>query len=232
MSALRQILLYIQMFLAPKRILINRMFFGAEVLLVIINFAIYGNAVAVYNSYFMEVYSIGGKLGEISLILYILTLLPGMITRLQWMPSVTTLVGSIITPFRRHLGILMFITAWMHFSLTTSLPQLIANGFDTSKIELMLFQWMGQIAWWLLMPLWLTSNDTSMKYLGKWWKRVHRLTYIALFLIFFHVALQQANWMYVLGIIIVLQVISWIRVVQRTRTAPVPAPTQTSTNPA
>jgi sulfoxide reductase heme-binding subunit YedZ len=135
-------------------------------------------------------------------------------------------------PFRKHLGILMFISAWLHLNFTTTLPQLVANGFDASKIELMLFQWMGEIAWWLLLPLWLTSNDTSVKYMGKWWKRVHRLTYVALFFIFFHVALQQESWMFVIGTVAILEVASWIKGWQRTKASQTVSPTPPFATPA
>lgn len=217
MQALRQLLLKIQMFLAPRRVRITQLFFIVEILLGIVGFAVSFQAAKVYDSYFLEMYELGTKLGIAALLLYILTVLPGMFSRLQVMTQLTQPLTAIILPFRKHLGILMFITAWLHLNFTTTLPQLVANGGDASKIQLLLFQWMGEIAWWLLFPLWLTSNDSSVKYLGKWWKRVHRLTYIALFFIFLHVAMQRASWMYLIGTIAILQVVSWILAWRRSR---------------
>lgn len=44
----------------------------------------------------------------------------------------------------------------------------------------------GAIALTLLLPLALTSNRWAMRWLGKWWKRLHRLVYLAVPLAFFH----------------------------------------------
>jgi len=47
------------------------------------------------------------------------------------------------------------------------------------------------------------------KKLGKWWKRLHRLTYLAMFGIFGHVALQTSKWAVVIGVFVLLEAISW-----------------------
>ncbi|MBP7768441.1 ferric reductase-like transmembrane domain-containing protein [Candidatus Woesebacteria bacterium] len=221
MQKLRALVLSIQVFLAPKRALITKLFFAMELLLVTFFILILCTAGQVYDAYFTEIYFVGSKLGIVALGLFCLTLLPGIITRLQWFPLVTQPIASILLPHRRHLGILMFLTAWVHMALSTTLPQLTSNGFDLSKIQLSTFEIFGQLAWWLLLPLWLSSNDFSQKKLGKNWKKLHMLTYAALFLIFFHVALQNSGFVFLLGSVGILELISWIAVWKRTQTPPV-----------
>ena len=226
MNIIRQFLLSIQKFVATQIRTLVWICIITEVALLAAGFYIASNAAALYELYFFALYNVGSKLGVLSLFLYLATLLPSIITRLQLLPLITQPIASILSLLRRHLGILMFITAWLHMSLTTSLPQLVTNGFDPSKIELLLFHWMGEIAWWLLFPLWLTSNDLSKRFMGKWWKVLHRLTYIAMFFIFLHVAMQREALLLVIGAVVVLEVASWIVANKRSRS--VQQPTSTS----
>lgn len=219
MQSLRTLLLVVQKFTAVNRKTLIGICIGIEILLFVFGVYVMTNAAKLYALNFFALVDLGSKLGVAALSLYVATLLPSIITRLQWYPLVTQPFASILLPFRRHFGNMMFIAAWLHMSLTTTLPQLVNNGFDTSKIELLLFQWMGQIAWWLLFPLWITSNDLSQRFMGKWWKRIHKLTYIAMFFIFLHVALLQEGLVIVIGSVVVLEVLSWIAVRKRSRLA-------------
>lgn len=155
---------------------------------------------------------IGRKLGTISFFLYVLTLIPGLLRRLRiagLMPVMTVLML-----FRRQFGVLMFVTASVHQSFTTILPYLVVVNFDLTKFPppLLTLHLTGLAAWWLLLPLWLTSNDVAVKKLGKWWKILHKLTYVALFFIMIHVALVN-HWIYalLLGLIVVGNVWGLIR---------------------
>lgn len=170
-----------------------------------------------YVSSFLFIYDIGNKLGEIAVILYVTTLAPGIITRLQWFPTLTQPISSIILPFRRHVGILMFLTAFVHMSFVMLFPYLGQYNFQfpTALPTFLLYEWMGLIAWICLFPMWLTSNDYSQKALGRNWKVLHRITYIALLLIFLHLALQKTNWMWIVAPAVVLEALSWIRQWQR-----------------
>jgi sulfoxide reductase heme-binding subunit YedZ len=226
-QAIRQFLFSIQKFVAPRRIGITKIFFFVEILILLL-WAVGGMLLySDFDTYFLPIYDIGRRLGPIALVCYVITMIPGINTRLQWFPLVTQPLSGIIHPFRRHFGITMFLTAFVHMSFTTTMAFVISSGFDLLSLKLARFQLMGLIAWILLFPLWLTSNDTSVKYLGKWWKRIHRLTYIALFFIFLHVALQRSDYLLLIAPMAVLQVISWIVYWMRPR-KPVmaPAPTQ------
>jgi methionine sulfoxide reductase heme-binding subunit len=204
---MKKVLLKLQQILVRNKALIINCFFAFE--LTIVGVVAVG-AYFYWNQPEMWViwYNLGLNFGQLALISYLITLIPGILTRLKIQP----LIGVLITPFRRHFGITMFLSAWAHLSLTTTFP-LLSQGLP---LVLMLPQIVGLIGWWLLFPLWLTSNDWSQKKLGPKWKMLHKLTYIALFFIFFHVALMiKTRWAILAGIVLVAEVLSWLVVWQR-----------------
>ncbi len=178
-----------------RRVLITRILKISEWLVIIGYFAIWG----LYNSGQLKSVSllldIGRKLGTFAFVFYVLTLLPSMIRRLKF-PKLFPIM-SILLPFRRQFGVLMFLVAFAHQGFTTVLPSLVFIDFDYSKLapQLSSHHIAGYAAWWLLFPLWLTSNDAAIKYTGKWWKRIHKLTYVAIFAIMAHLVLVE-HWMY------------------------------------
>jgi len=146
---------------------------------------------------------LGETFGTLAFALYIATLIPSMVRRLKIRELFP--IMSMFLPFRRQFGVLMFITAFIHQSFTTMLPALVLVEFDFAKFPspLMARQIFGYIAWWLLFPLWLTSNDLAIKKMGKWWKILHKLTYVALFIIMMHVALV-GGWNYVFALLVIV----------------------------
>lgn len=207
----------LQRFLAVNKKLISTIFLMIEIALLLFWASIYFVAAQHYLAWFLLIYELGHTLGEAAVILYVITLTPGIITRLQWFPTLTQPISSIILPFRRHVGILMFLTAFVHLSFVMVFPYLAQYNFQLPSAlpSFMLFEWMGLLAWCCLFPMWLTSNDYSQKKLGRNWKVLHRITYIALLLIFFHLALQQTKWMWIVAPAVVLEALSWIRQWQR-----------------
>jgi DMSO/TMAO reductase YedYZ heme-binding membrane subunit len=150
-----------------------------------------------------SLYEVGTKLGIVSLVCYLITLVPGILTRLKLFP----ILGVLLQTYRRHFGILMFLAAFIHMSFTTTMP-----AFATNRTPVIIGTpavW-GFLALLTLLPLWLTSNDYSQKKLGKKWKVLHRLTYIALFLIFLHQVFFEKLWVIPLGIFVLLEAVSWI----------------------
>jgi sulfoxide reductase heme-binding subunit YedZ len=67
-------------------------------------------------------------------------------------------------------------------------------GFDWSMIISEVIErpyiTVGFIAWLLLLPLAVTSNNYSMRRLGRRWKSIHRLTYVIAVLVVWHFAWQ------------------------------------------
>lgn len=156
---------------------------------------------------FMRIW--GRRFGYLALIMYWFTLLPGIMQRLQVWP----LPAMLVMTFRRTLGALMFLFAVLHMQFSLVVPFVITQR-EFSWTNPRIF---GTIAIVLLFPLWLTSNDTSQRFMGKKWKWLQRLTYVALFFIFLHVSFFRPGWTIITGIVIVLEIISWLAVWWRTR---------------
>ncbi|MDA1079501.1 MAG: hypothetical protein O2840_02310, partial [bacterium] len=53
-----------------------------------------------------------------------------------------------------------------------------------------------------------TSNDLAIKYTGKWWKRIHKVTYVAIFAIMAHLVLVE-HWLYAVVLISILVANGW-----------------------
>lgn len=145
---------------------------------------------------------LGRKAGQAAVIFYAVTLIPGILKRFNIFP----IIRVSLTLFRRQIGVISFLFMNMHafylffffFIEQLSWPLLTQR------------QWFGFAGLWLLVPLWLTSNDWSVKTLGNLWKLLHRLTYIALFFISLHVALINQRLGILLFAVLALVIISWL----------------------
>src|SRR5690606_32768110 len=104
--------------------------------------------------------------GKTALLLFCVTLLPGIIQRLRLYPALLMPLSSIIVMFRRHIGILTFLLISVHLAFVSVLPRFIFQGRLLPATLPQFFELMGITAWLLLFPVWLTSNDTSMQMLG------------------------------------------------------------------
>ena len=203
-----QQLIPLQKFLLSRRKRVTWFFLSYEVLMIVIWMT--GFVVAKNNSLVVLDYpAIGEKFGVLAFGLFVMALLPGILHRLDVFPVIRT----ILMAFRRHLGISMFLSSVVHFGFVTSIPLIISNNFSLQVFSTR--EMLGFLAYTVLVPVWLTSNDFSVKRLGKYWKWIHRMVYIALLFIFLHVAIVQSKFAVIAGVIMVLEVISWICVWQR-----------------
>ncbi|AYN95923.1 protein-methionine-sulfoxide reductase heme-binding subunit MsrQ [Pseudomonas sp. LTJR-52] len=118
------------------------------------------------------------RLGLGALVLLLITL---SLTPLQKM---TSWKGWVLV--RRQLGLWTFTYAALHFCSYLA----FVLGWDFSRLGIELqkrpYVIVGFIAVLGLLPLALTSNRYSMRKLGKQWKRLHRLIYIALVMALLH----------------------------------------------
>jgi DMSO/TMAO reductase YedYZ heme-binding membrane subunit len=166
--------------------------------------------------WWLVLYDFARQAGTVSAFLYVSTLIPGMLKRFNVLP----LVRATWMLFRRQFGVLMFLTAIFHQTTLVVFPMIITNGI----IDLSLFarrELYGLIATCCLFPMWLTSNELSVRKLGRWWNWLHRLTYIALFFIYLHVATQSENLKWLFLTAMGLEVLSWLNYfVQTTRKKP------------
>ncbi len=124
--------------------------------------------------------------GEISLNLLIVILFLSPFAVIFRMRLLILLMG-----FRRELGVLMGCLALVH-GLGYFISPHIFFGTDQSFFSIGVFSWekgitTGLVGLLLIMPLLLTSNNLSLRFLGgKTWKRLHRLAYPAFFFIVLH----------------------------------------------
>lgn len=130
-------------------------------------------------------YDIGVKAGELALYVFFVTITAGILRRFGLLQP----VQQLLMLFRRHLGILTYLLGLMHWVLVR-----IAFAAKQGAIPTLApFEFAAFFAMQLMFALFVTSNDWSVKHLGVWWKRIHKLIYVVAWLLFFHVALQTGE---------------------------------------
>lgn len=150
-------------------------------------------------------YRLAPMTGQAGLVVYILTTIPGIARRFRIQHKLIALLMI----FRRYVGITMYLLVTIHYFFLRGIASWF--GHILRVIPEDLFQLMGFMAYVLTFFLFATSNDFSTKHLGIWWDKIHRLTYIIIWFIFLHVALQRFSiWSILIGITAVLQVASHI----------------------
>lgn len=170
--------------------------YGLIILLLIIG----GRSVYYLDDNSSFFFRLAPDLGRTSLVIFSVVLIPGIARRYG-------IKHKLIFPvmiYRRSLGITMFLLALTHASFLSLIP-LAASGF--SPLIFPLFQWFGIFSLFFLSFLFITSNDFSVSKLGIWWHWIHKLIYLVMFLILFHVGLQRISfWTWLLGLIVFGQI--------------------------
>lgn len=158
----------------------------------------------VVNQFAFTFLDLGKTLGQGAILLYILTLMPGIFRRFRLQHEIVQLLMI----FRRHIGILMYLFVFAHMWFLYWVD-VVATG--NMQIPPPNYIAMGSFAHIILLLLVVTSNDYSTRKFGIWWHRIHNLTYIAVGLIFLHVALQEVSvWAFLMGAATVLVITSHI----------------------
>lgn len=97
-----------------------------------------------------------------------------------------------LIPYRKHLGIAIYLIAWLHIILI-----FLAYAFNLSIFWTPRFwDFNRKIAWGMvailtLTPLFLTSNKISIRLLKRNWKRLHRIVYAAFIFVGIHIYLVE-----------------------------------------
>ncbi len=88
-----------------------------------------------------------------------------------------------LLPRRRYFGVAAFAYALLHAAVYVlrqgELPRILAEALEAGLLT-------GWLAFALFVPLAVTSNDASVRRLGRAWKRLHRAVYAAAVLSFAH----------------------------------------------
>lgn len=130
-------------------------------------------------------------LGFLALVSYIVTLLPTVL-RIVFPHLKKTGIPQFLVKQRRLIGILAFALASGHGFLLIQQRNIDWLDLKTSWIY---FPGLGTFTIFLVLTL--TSNDWSVKKLKKNWKQLHKLTYLAMFLLTWHIwDTMSGKWTY------------------------------------
>lgn len=113
---------------------------------------------------------------------------------IRWMTAVLT-----CTPFfiffgvnslyvRQAMGIATAVWSILHFIIFIAAEGFVETFTQTNYI-------LGFIAVLILIPLLITTNGRSMRWLKSNWKKLQRLTYVAVVLSLLHIALLDKTWL-------------------------------------
>lgn len=103
--------------------------------------------------------------------------------------------GPNLIRWRRAIGLLAFYYAVMHLSVYMLLDQGLAWSAIWADIVKRPFITVGMLAFTLLVPLAITSNNTMIRRLGgATWNRLHRLVYIAAAAAVLHFVMLLKSW--------------------------------------
>lgn len=151
----------------------------------------------------------GRFFGDASLLLFVLTLLPGIGERV----GMKNKFLSIVKIYRKQIGILMYFFALLHFVLSRAIfIRTLTEFFHFSTFEIM-----GAASLLILFFLFITSNTASLIRLKLNWYRIHRFIYIGMFSIFLHVALQGLSvWTVLMGLVLIFQIVSFVIIYRKT----------------
>lgn len=120
-------------------------------------------------------------LAFISVLFYFLSLLPGLLNYVnpEWRSSK---FAHIIKKHRRGLGILAFVFGFLHGAIIA-----VKNRINFSDPMEYLKYIPGILLLTIFSVLALTSNNYSVHHLKRNWKRLHQLTFVAMFILVWHV---------------------------------------------
>jgi sulfoxide reductase heme-binding subunit YedZ len=131
--------------------------------------------------------SYANLLGFLSLLAYILTLLPSSL-RIGFPAIKKSKFIANLLKYRRLLGILAFLVAVGHVVLIV-----IKRNVDLFDLQTYSISVEGTATLIIFALLAFTSNDWSVKKMKKNWRRLHQLTYTAIFLLFWHIQEKMSD---------------------------------------
>lgn len=170
-------------------------------------YSIIGFALYIFNgNYNIElIYNIGRAIAYAAVFFFAITILPGMLKRFG---IKSKFFVTRLTAFKRENGDLMFVLAFLHYTLIKLFPAIESGNIPP---VFLFFEFFGMAALMASSALFFTSNDFSIKFLKKNWKRLHYLVYIIVWLIFFHVAFAKINFgTFVVGSLAFMETLSLI----------------------
>lgn len=112
--------------------------------------------------------------------------------------------GPNLIRWRRAIGLLAFYYAVMHLAVYMLLDQGLDWAAIWADIVKRPFITVGMLAFTLLVPLAITSNNGMIRRLGPAWNKLHRLVYIAAVLAVLHFVMLLKSWTFELALYVAL----------------------------
>lgn len=151
----------------------------------------------------METPTFANLLGTLALTSYVITLAPTTIRIVFPIVKKSKLIIFSLK-YRRQIGVIAFIFALIHGWLFFIKRRIDLSDFSTYWIYI---QGISTLIIFTLLAI--TSNDWSVKKLKKNWKRLHQLTYLAMFLLIWHIWDKMlGHWNYLTPFNILLIIIA------------------------
>lgn len=134
------------------------------------------------------------QMGELAWLLLLLILFLSPISKIAQSKALTSLMifrreaGILLTIFAIEHAILYFIKYEQSFNIIFNSDFWIRNGKLT-------YGTFGLLSLITIMPLFITSNNLSMRILKTNWKKLHRLAYVLLILVSIHVLILRKDYL-------------------------------------
>lgn len=138
------------------------------------------------NPLYASLYPTARMSGNIAVALFLLVMIPGIARRF----GIKHKLISLLMIYRRYTGIAMFLFVLIHAFIIRFIPMIA--GY-VPPFPRPFFEIAGFIAFLFLMPLFITSNDRSVKFLKQKWYVLHRVVYVIMWLIAFHLLFQGVS---------------------------------------
>ncbi len=137
-------------------------------------------------------------LGCLAVISYILTLLPTSL-RVVFPALKKTKLPIQLLKYRRQLGVLAFVLSLGHAWLL-----IVKRNFDFFDLSTYRVYVHGSATFIIFTLLAVTSNDWCVKKMKKNWRQLHQLTYLAMFLLFWHINDKMSgHWNFMTPVVVV-----------------------------
>lgn len=150
---------------------------------------------------FLKPAPIANILGFFALLSYIATLLPSLI-KLVFPATKKNKLLAWLLKYRRHLGVTAFCLGLNHGLLLILKLKLDLFALHT---YIKFFQGFSTLSIFTLLAF--TSNDEAVKNLKSKWKKLHQLTYLAIFILPWHILDKMSgHWTYITPIAISLTI--------------------------
>lgn len=156
-------------------------------------------AIALLSTLFVNPGLFANIVGFLSLLCYIATLLPSLI-RVNFPSGGKVKVLTYLLKYRRHIGVTAFSLGLNHGVLL-----IVKRNLDLLDFHTYIHYFQGFSLLLIFTTLAFTSSDEAVKKLKSNWKKLHQLTYIAIFLLPWHILDKMSgHWTYITPIAVLL----------------------------